>query len=86
MCGRQEVTSQMKIFLFALVQSVLTALYWWIVTTVSFGLFSGSRNPSLPPVSENMLLAQTYGTIIVAIVVYALLLMGWWRIRIARRR
>jgi len=74
----------MKTFLFALVQSVLTAIYWWIVTIVSFGLFGGSRNPALPPVSEDMLLAQTYGTIIVAIVGYALLLTGWWRI--ARRR
>jgi len=83
-CGGQDFTTEMKTFLFVLVQSVLTAIYWWIVTTVSFGLFGGSRNPALPPLSENVLLAQTYGTIIVAIVVYALLLMGWWRI--TRRR
>jgi hypothetical protein len=74
----------MKSFLFALVQSGLTAFYWWIVTTVSFGLFGGSRNPALPPVPESALMMQTYGTIVVAIVVYALLLMGWWRV--AKRR
>ena len=74
----------MKTFLFALVQSILTAVYWWIVTTISFGLFGGSRNPALPPVPESTLMLQTYGTIVVAIVVYALLLMGWWRV--AKRR
>lgn len=74
----------MKSFLIALTQSVLTAVYWWLVTTVSFGLFGGDRNPNLPPVPESTLMAQTYGTIAVAILVYALLLLGWWRIR--RRR
>ena len=75
----------MRTFLTALAQSVLTALYWWFVTTVSFGLFGGSRNPNLPPVPESTLLAQTYGTIAVAILVYAFLLLGWWRIMKRRR-
>lgn len=70
----------MRIFPVALAQSVLTALYWWPVTTMSLGLFGGSRNPDLPPVSESTMMAQTAGTIVLAIFVYTLLLLGWWRI------
>lgn len=70
----------MKPFASALVQSILTAIYWWFVTTVSFGLFGGSRNPALPPVPERTLMAQTYLTVAIAILVYALLLLGWWRV------
>lgn len=69
----------MKTFVVALIQSALTATYWWLVTTVSFGLFGGSRNPSLPPPTESTVMMQTVGTIVVAIVLYALILMGWKR-------
>ena len=74
----------MKAFLIALTGSILTVIYWWIVTTVSFGLFSGDRNPRLPPPSETAIEIQTWVTMVVAIVLYALLSMVWSRI--VRRR
>jgi membrane protein DedA with SNARE-associated domain len=70
----------MKTFVVALIQSALTAAYWWLVTTVSYGFFGGSRNPSLPPPDESTVMAQTIGTIVLAVVVYALILIGWKRI------
>lgn len=70
----------MKTFVVALIQSALTAAYWWLVTTVSYGFFGGSRNSSLPPPDESMVMAQTIGTIVLAIVVYALILIGWKRV------
>ena len=70
----------MRTFVLALVQSVLTAAYWWLFTTISYGFFGGSRNPSLPPPDEGTVMAQTVGTIAFAIVLYALILVGWKRL------
>ncbi|GAM00177.1 hypothetical protein [Sphingomonas parapaucimobilis] len=67
----------MKTFLIALVESVLTAGYWWLVVTISFGLFGGSRDPASPPPGEGIIVVQTIGTIVIAIVAYALLSIGW---------
>lgn len=70
----------MKTFLIALVESILTAGYWWFVATISFGLFGGSRNPASPPPDDHLVMTQTMATIVVGIVGYALLSIGWRKI------
>lgn len=67
----------MKTFLVALVESALTAGYWWLVVTISFGLFGGSRDPAAPPPDDSVIMTQTVATIVVAIIGYALLSIAW---------
>ncbi len=54
----------MKTFLVALVESALTAGYWWLVVTISFGLFGGSRDPAAPPPDDSVIMTQTVATIV----------------------
>lgn len=67
----------MKRILVALLESMLTAIYWWMVATFSFGLFGGSRNPTAPPPDQGEVLLQTAATVIVAIILYAMLSLLW---------
>ena len=69
----------MKRIAVALIESGLTAIYWWLVATLSFGLFGGSRNPLAPP-GRGEVLVQTAATVIIAIVVYAMLSLLWQKL------
>ncbi|WP_312489728.1 hypothetical protein [Sphingomonas sp.] len=70
----------MKRILVALLESGLTAIYWWLVATLSFGLFGGSRNPLAAPPGRGEVLVQTGAIVIVAIVVYAMLSLLWQKL------
>lgn len=70
----------MKRIAVALIESGLTAIYWWLVATLSFGLFGGSRNPLAPPPGRGEILVQTGATVIIAIVVYAMLSLLWQKL------
>lgn len=70
----------MKQFLIALVGAVLSASYWWAVTTIGFGLFGGSYAPNSPPPSASTQTLQSFALIGVAIVVYAALSLQWRKI------
>lgn len=70
----------MKRIAIALIESGLTAIYWWLVATLSFGLFGGSRNPLAPPPGRGEILVQTAATVIIAIVVYAMLSLLWQKL------
>ncbi len=70
----------MKRIAVALIESGLTAIYWWLVATLSFGLFGGSRNPLAPPPGRGEVLVQTAATVIIAIVVYAMLSLLWQKL------
>lgn len=70
----------MKRIAVALIESGLTAIYWWLVATLSFGLFGGSRNPLAPPPGRGEVLVQTATTVIIAIVVYAMLSLLWQKL------
>lgn len=70
----------MKRIAVALIESGLTAIYWWLVATLSFGLFGGSRNPLASPPGRGEVLVQTAATVIIAIVVYAMLSLLWQKL------
>ena len=70
----------MKRILVAFLEIMLTALYWWMVATFSFGLFGGIRNPAAPPPDQGEILLQTGMSVTVAIIFYAMLSLLWQKV------
>ena len=67
----------------AIVGRMLTAVYWWIVFTIVYAsvLFGGDRNLALQPVSDHEALIKAGVTIAVGVLVYAVLMVLWQRVK-----
>lgn len=68
-------------FASAILRSVLSAAYWFLVLVAVYGAVAGDRNPALPPPT----MLETYGpvTAIIAggVILHALISLGWRRVR-----
>lgn len=67
----------MKRFLLAIVGALASGTYWWLVTTIGFGLFGGDYAPNTPPQSAATQTVQTVALIVVAVILYAVLSLQW---------
>ena len=65
----------------ALVGSVLTAVYWWLVFVFIYApaLFAGDQSPAARPPPEQEVLLRNGAAIVAGIVIYAVLSLLWRR-------
>lgn len=72
----------MKRFALALLGSVLTAVYWWIVFTTVYAdaLFAGDANPASQPLPDQEVLIRNAAVIVVGVLVYVGFMLLWRRI------
>lgn len=70
----------------ALVASLLTGVYWWIVFTIVYAdaLFAGDRNPQAQPVPDREVIVRNAVIVLAAIVVYTGLVLLWRRLTRSR--
>ena len=68
--------------LVAIVQSILGAVYWWIVFTTVYAdaLFAGDRDPAQPPLADRAVLTRSGIIIVAAVAAYALLIVAFERL------
>ena len=68
----------------AVAGATLSALYWWLVATLAFGLVAGDPGPAAAPRPDGEQQAIAVAVIAAAILAYAAASLAWERV--TRRR
>lgn len=71
----------------AILGSLLTAAYWWVVFMAVYadGLFGGDGDPARQPAPDGEVLVRNGSIIVVALLIYAGLSLLWRRVTTGRR-
>lgn len=77
----------MKRFAVAILGSVLTAAYWWVVFTIVYAnaLFAGDADPASQPRPDREVVIGNVAVIVVGVLVYAVLMPVWRRVTTSGR-